>query len=110
MSLREACRADAVAPGAALRVVIDEREICIARTEDGAVHAIDDLCTHGEVSLSEGEIIGCSIECWLHGSAFSLTTGQPLTPPAFEPVAVYPCEERNGVIYVDLTPAAADGS
>ncbi|MFL0576913.1 non-heme iron oxygenase ferredoxin subunit [Brevibacterium luteolum] len=108
MSLHEACKASAVPAGEALRVVIDEREICIARTEDGTVHAIDDLCTHGEVSLAEGEIMECSIECWLHGSAFSLTTGQPLTPPAFEPVAVYPCEERDGVVYVDLTPAAAN--
>ena len=103
----EACSSTAVAPGEAIRVVLDKREVCIARTEDGTVHAIDDLCTHGEVSLSEGEVSGCSIECWLHGSAFSLTTGQPLTPPAFEPVAVYPCEERDGAIFVDLSPAAA---
>ena len=98
-----ACSADAVAPGEAIRVVLDGREICIARTDDGAVHAIDDLCTHGEVSLAEGEVSGCSIECWLHGSAFDLRSGRPLTPPAFEPVAVHPCAERDGMIYVDPT-------
>ncbi|GAA4285484.1 non-heme iron oxygenase ferredoxin subunit [Brevibacterium daeguense] len=99
----EACSSTAVAPGEAIRVVLDKREVCIARTEDGTVHAIDDLCTHGEVSLAEGEVSGCSIECWLHGSAFDLTSGQPLTPPAFEPVDVFVCEERDGSIFVDTT-------
>ncbi|GAA2014981.1 non-heme iron oxygenase ferredoxin subunit [Brevibacterium samyangense] len=101
-----ACAADAVGPGEAIRVVIDDREVCIARTEDGTVHAIDDLCTHGEVSLAEGEVSGCTIECWLHGSAFDLRTGVPQTPPAFEPVEVFTAEERDGGIWVDLTPAS----
>ena len=45
MSELAACAASAVDPGDAIRVVLEGREICIARTDDGAVHAIDDLCT-----------------------------------------------------------------
>lgn len=95
--------ADEVAPGATMRIEVDNHEICIARDSDGRIHAIDDLCTHGEVSLAEGDVEGCAIECWLHGSQFDLTTGQPLSPPAFEPVAVYHCQEIAGRILLDPT-------
>ena len=91
-----------IAPGAALKVTVDGIDVCLARTDDGEIHAVDDLCTHGEVSLAEGEVIGCTIECWLHGSAFDLRTGQPQSPPAFEPVPVYTAVERDGNIFVDI--------
>ena len=47
----------------------------IARDSEGGLHAFDDTCTHANVSLSEGEVDGCAIECWLHGSRFDLRTG-----------------------------------
>ncbi|GAA2091407.1 MULTISPECIES: non-heme iron oxygenase ferredoxin subunit [Brevibacterium] len=102
MSLTPVLDADALAPGTAVRVMVADREVCVARTEDGQVHAVDDLCTHGEVSLAEGEVSGCTVECWLHGSAFDLTTGEPTSPPAFEPVEVFECVERDGRILVDV--------
>lgn len=100
--MKAVAKSSDVAPGSAIRVVVDGVEVCLARAEDGTIHAIDDICTHAEVSLSEGEVIGCSIECWLHGSTFNLISGQPESPPAFEPVAVYECTEDNGEIYVKL--------
>lgn len=100
--MKAVAKSSDVAPGSAIRVVVDGIEVCLARAEDGTIHAIDDICTHAEVSLSEGEVIGCSIECWLHGSTFNLISGQPESPPAFEPVAVYECTEDNGEIYVKL--------
>jgi 3-phenylpropionate/trans-cinnamate dioxygenase ferredoxin subunit len=71
------------------RVVLDGRAVCLVRTGDGAVHAIDDTCTHADVSLSEGEVEGRTIECWLHGSRFDLVTGEPTGLPATRPVAVH---------------------
>ena len=53
----------------------------MVRTE-GEVYAISDICSHADVSLSEGEVDGCTIECWLHGSRFDLRTGQPTGLPA----------------------------
>ncbi len=53
------------------------------------MHAIDDTCTHADVSLSEGEVDGRTIECWLHGSRFDLVTGEPTGLPATRPVAVH---------------------
>jgi 3-phenylpropionate/trans-cinnamate dioxygenase ferredoxin subunit len=55
------------------------------------VHAIGDTCSHAEVSLAEGIVDAdeCALECWKHGSLFSLETGEALTLPASRPVPVY---------------------
>ena len=49
-------------------------------------HAIGDRCTHADISLAEGEVDedDCTIECWKHGSTFSLETGEPQTMPGHE--------------------------
>ena len=54
------------------------------------------------VKLPEGEVDGCTLECWLHGSRFDLRTGKPLGPPATQPVRTYPVSVADGDVYVDL--------
>ncbi len=71
------------------RIIVAGIPLAVVRVGD-EVFAIDDHCSHAEVSLSEGEVSGCEIECWLHGSRFDLRTGEPSGPPAFEPIATYP--------------------
>ncbi|HPE13808.1 MAG: non-heme iron oxygenase ferredoxin subunit [Actinobacteria bacterium] len=73
------------------RVVIDGVQVALVRVGD-EVFAVNDVCSHAEVSLSEGEVSDCTIECWLHGSRFDLRTGDPSGPPAFEPIATYPVQ------------------
>jgi 3-phenylpropionate/trans-cinnamate dioxygenase ferredoxin subunit len=55
------------------------------------------------VSLSEGEVL-CDdkeIECWKHGSSFSLVDGEPQSLPATRPVPVYDVRvEGDDVIVV----------
>lgn len=63
--------------------------ICLVRTAD-EVYAVHDECTHAEVPLSEGEVDGATIECWMHGSRFDLRTGEALNLPATVPVRTYP--------------------
>jgi nitrite reductase/ring-hydroxylating ferredoxin subunit len=70
------------------RLVIEGVPVAVVRTGD-AVHAVGDVCSHAEVSLSEGEVSDCTIECWLHGSRFDLRTGEPSGPPAFDPIPTY---------------------
>jgi len=65
------------------------QSICVARIGD-EVFAIGDTCTHGQASLSEGDISGFRIECWLHGAEFDLRTGAAVGLPATEPVKSYP--------------------
>lgn len=102
------CEANELAPGTARRVVADGTAIAVVRTEAGDLHAIGDTCTHGDISLAEGFVEGDTLECWAHGSKFSLLTGQPESLPAYEPVPVFHVEEQDGAIYLD-TEAQADG-
>ncbi len=78
-------------PGRPRRIVVDGVPIALVRVAD-EVFAVSDTCSHAELSLSEGEVSGCQIECWLHGSRFDLRTGEPSGPPAFEPIATYPVQ------------------
>jgi 3-phenylpropionate/trans-cinnamate dioxygenase ferredoxin subunit len=97
------CPADELEQDQALRVDIDDLSIAIVKDSSGTVHAIGDTCTHGDISLSEGFVEGDTLECWAHGSKFSLETGKPLSLPAYEPVAVYRVSIVDGDIYVDPT-------
>ncbi|HBL08836.1 MAG TPA: Rieske (2Fe-2S) protein, partial [Acidimicrobiaceae bacterium] len=76
--------------GMVMQVECDGTPVALARIGD-RVFAIGDTCSHAEVSLSEGEIDveECALECWRHGSLFSLETGEALTMPAVRPVPVY---------------------
>jgi 3-phenylpropionate/trans-cinnamate dioxygenase ferredoxin subunit len=85
----KACALDDVTDGGALRVMIDGVPVAIVRSA-GEVYAIQDVCSHANVALSEGEIEDQTIECWLHGSRFDLVTGRPTGLPATVPVPVYP--------------------
>ena len=83
-----ACRLADVPINGSLKVDLDGTDVAIVRTAEG-VFAIRDACSHADVLLSEGEVDGCTIECWLHGSQFDLRTGAPLTLPAVVAVPVY---------------------
>ncbi|WP_437584865.1 non-heme iron oxygenase ferredoxin subunit [Paramicrobacterium sp. CJ85] len=85
----------------AKRCVLDGVPIAVVLDSAGDVHAIGDTCTHGDISLSEGFVEDGTLECWAHGSQFSLTTGKPLTLPAYEPVPVYSVEIIDGAIFID---------
>ena len=90
------------------RVVLGGIPIVIVKDSASAVHAIGDTCTHGDISLAEGFVEDDSIECWAHGSLFSLATGKPLTLPAYEPVPVFTVTvDDDGVVYVDPTKTLA---
>lgn len=80
---------DDVPVGSVHSVELGGVAVALARTPEG-VFAIEDRCSHQDVPLSEGEVVDCTLECWLHGSAFDLRTGEPLGPPAVTPVRTFP--------------------
>jgi 3-phenylpropionate/trans-cinnamate dioxygenase ferredoxin subunit len=84
------CGREDLTVGQAARFVVGSTPVCLVRTNDG-FRAINDICSHEDYSLAEGEVDldECEIECWKHGSMFSLETGEPSTFPATRPVAVY---------------------
>ena len=85
------------------QVFVGGEMIAVVRDENGDLHAIEDTCTHAMISLSEGEIDGCTIECWLHGSRFDLRTGEPTGLPAITPVDVYPVKVEGDDVLVDTS-------
>lgn len=104
MALELVCKADEVQLETPKRVEVSGQAIALVRDSAGEIHAIGDRCTHGDISLSEGFVEGDSLECWAHGSQFSLHTGWPKNLPAYEPVPVYTIKVENNEIYVDPTP------
>ena len=77
-----------------IKVNVDGEDICLTRVGD-EVFAIGDVCTHSDASLSEGEVSGFKIECWLHGAEFDLRSGAALTPPATQALQSFKVQ-RNG--------------
>jgi len=96
------CALDDVPADGAIAVEVDDTPVAIVRS--GAdVFALNDICSHAEVSLSEGEVYDGTIECWLHGSCFDLRSGKPTNPPATQPVATYKVKVEDGDVYVSLS-------
>jgi 3-phenylpropionate/trans-cinnamate dioxygenase ferredoxin component len=83
---------------------VEVGDVAVVLVRDGdEVHALRDECSHASLSLSEGEVTRKGIECWLHGSCFDLRTGEPSSPPATEPVDVYPVRVDGDDVLVDPT-------
>ncbi len=96
-------RLDDLTAGSAKRVEVDGQPVALVRCGDD-VYAIGDTCSHANVSLSEGELDGCTLECWLHGSRFDIRTGEPSGPPAIVPINVYAVKIDGDDVYVATTP------
>lgn len=97
------CHRDDLPETGAAQAQVEGRFVAMVRTEDGRIHAVDDTCSHANVSLSEGELDGCLLECWLHGSVFDVRTGDPENLPATVPIAVHQVTvDDAGEVYVAL--------
>ncbi len=94
---------DQLKPGTVQRVVVDGVPVAVVRIDDD-VYAIGDVCSHANVSLSEGEVWvdERELECPKHGSTFDLETGEPVTLPATQPVPVYRVEVGDGTVTITV--------
>ncbi len=90
---------DQLPPGNTLKVKMAHGDILLANV-DGKVYAVDDMCTHEDSSLALGCLKGELISCTLHGSRFSVVTGQPMEEPATEALRCYPVRIKDGRIEV----------
>ncbi|MCB1003598.1 MAG: non-heme iron oxygenase ferredoxin subunit [Acidimicrobiales bacterium] len=97
------CALAELEPGTARRVDVADRRLAVVRIDDD-VYVVGDRCTHQDISLSEGEVLADErqIECWKHGSAFSLETGAPSALPATKATPVYDVEVVDGDVWVTL--------
>ena len=105
------CALADLAPCSVRRFVIAGIPVAVVRIEDD-VYAIGDVCSHANVSLSEGEV-WCDekeIECPKHSSTFDLLTGEPVTLPATQPVPVFEACVVDGDVVVTVTSDDREGA
>jgi 3-phenylpropionate/trans-cinnamate dioxygenase ferredoxin subunit len=110
MAVERIAALDDVKPEEPTRFVVGGEPICVVRI-GAEVYAVHDTCTHAEVSLAEGEldVEGRMIECWKHGSCFSLVDGHPDVLPAVTPVRVYRAWAEGDDLLLDTEPVRHPG-
>lgn len=98
------CRLDDLKPTSAQRFDVEGHRLAVIRFDDDDVFVIGDRCSHADYSLAEGEVDADqgTIECWKHGSTFSVATGEPTCLPATKPVPVYEVSVVDGEVRVVL--------
>lgn len=94
----EVARVDDLAPGEVMYVEVGNDPVALVNL-DGEYFALNDICTHQEASLSDGEVIGDEIECPLHGGAFEIRTGLPANFPVVVPVETYEVKVEGDVVF-----------
>ncbi len=97
------CDVDEMESGTARQFVEGKIKIALVRIDED-FYAISDRCSHANIPLSEGEVHveNRHIECWKHGSSFSLETGYPDVLPATQPVPIYEVDVVDGSVWVEL--------
>ena len=96
---RPACNQSELSEGQMMLVRVGGERVVIGRCAQGIV-AFSDHCTHRGGPLSDGALVGCTVQCPWHGSQFDVTTGRVVAGPAKSKIDVYETETRSGEVYV----------
>jgi nitrite reductase/ring-hydroxylating ferredoxin subunit len=91
---------DLLKPGVFLRVEHKGQGVLVCLA-DGTVYAVNDTCTHEDISLSLGALCEHRLRCPLHGSEFDIRTGEVLDEPAEENLPTYPVFVKDGWVCLD---------
>ncbi len=90
-----------LAPGKMMRIEVSGLRILLANV-NGRVWATDDTCSHEEASLSSGSLRGQFVKCPLHGSRFSVCTGEVMDEPADKSLRTFPVQLDGESILVGI--------
>lgn len=90
-----------VKPGQMKSFIVNDKRILIANWE-GTYFATEDVCTHDNGTLSDGELIDGEIECPRHGGRFDVRTGSVTALPPMFPIKTFPVHVEGDQIFVDL--------
>lgn len=91
--------ASEIAPETAKEVQVNGRSILICHS-NGRFFAVENICSHAEEPLACGRLKRGWLSCPAHGARFDLETGEPLNPPATEPIATFAIRVSGDVIEV----------
>jgi Na+-transporting NADH:ubiquinone oxidoreductase subunit F len=98
----DVCDASVLACSDVIRFDHGKKTFALCRDEQGKLYAMDGICTHGNVHLSEGLVKGGIIECSKHNGRFNLADGSPARTPICRGLATYPLEERLGRLRINV--------
>ena len=90
---------DEIGPNECKTVLMRGVQVAVFNIE-GGFFAIEDECSHEATLLSDGSVEGDTVICAKHGARFSLRNGEALSPPAYEPVAIFPVRIQDGRVQV----------
>lgn len=99
------CQLGELDQGEALKVECGVNGIAaLAVFNDGGNYfAMNDRCSHGNASMSEGYLEDDgTVECPLHSARFCLKTGEALCLPATDPIQTFAVIEEDGALYVAM--------
>ena len=99
MKFHEVCKYEEIPPGERLFFEVDGQPIVILNI-GGELFAIDDVCTHDDGPLGDGEVEEGQIICPRHGARFDIRTGEVLSLPAVNSVSTYPIRVVDGEIKI----------
>ncbi|MGK9232286.1 Rieske 2Fe-2S domain-containing protein [Inquilinus limosus] len=97
-----ACGADDIDEEDVIRFDHGDRSFAIYRTEDDRYFATDGLCTHEQVHLADGLVMGTIIECPKHNGRFDFTTGAAKGAPVCVALKTYPVKVEDGQVFLRL--------
>ena len=97
----ELCKTSDVAEGAAIKVETGDLILAVFNL-NGAFYVLDDTCSHGPGSLSEGPICGDVVECDFHNGAFNIKTGEVVEPPCMIPQKTYKVTVENETVSIEV--------
>ena len=90
-----------VPPGTAKVYEVRDRFVAVCNV-DGSFFAVDDVCTHDEGSLDQGELDGFEIECPRHMARFDVRTGEVKAMPAVVPIDTFGVRVEGDDIELDV--------
>ena len=82
-------------------IQLDDRNLLVVRSGN-SIYVADEMCTHEDARLCDGNLSGNIVKCPLHGSRFDLITGKVLDDPADTNLTVYPVNVEDDVIYTSF--------
>src|SRR5690348_11529207 len=96
----EACEADEIENEDVIRFDYSDRTFAIYRTDKDEYYATDGYCTHEKFHLSNGLVMGSTIECPKHNGRFDISTGQAKRAPVCIDLKTYPVKVETGKVYI----------
>ena len=87
-----------------IRFDYQDKTYAIYHAPEGDFYCTDGLCTHENVRLEDGLVMGHEIECPKHNAIFDYRTGKALRAPACIDLKTYPTKIENDEVWVQITP------